>query len=126
MAKHQPLLGYNSYESNFLGMVNLGFRNEYKRTVSDLLLRSMVYMETPGTSIIERAHGQTGVMEGITVQFDAAFDKRNSRSASGLVVRDQMGALKASKTVLHENIPSLVGKMMIHRAIDLEGRWREN
>lgn len=78
------------------------------------------------TSIIERAHGQTGVMEGITVQFDAAFDKRNSRSASGLVVRDQMGALKASKTVLHENIPSLVGKMMIHRAIDLEGRWREN
>ncbi|KAK5803694.1 hypothetical protein PVK06_031343 [Gossypium arboreum] len=34
-----------------------------------------------------------------------AFDKRNYRSASSLVVRDQLGVLKGSKIILHENIP---------------------
>ncbi|XP_017628723.1 uncharacterized protein LOC108471648 [Gossypium arboreum] len=45
-------------------------------------------------------------MEGITAQFDIAFDRRNTRSTSGIVVRDHMGDLKASKTVIHEDIPT--------------------
>ncbi|TYH99451.1 hypothetical protein ES332_A11G067500v1 [Gossypium tomentosum] len=44
--------------------------------------------------------------KGITAQFDTAFDRRNTRSASGIVVRDHMGDLKASKTVIHEDIPT--------------------
>ncbi|MBA0814402.1 hypothetical protein Gohar_020234 [Gossypium harknessii] len=40
------------------------------------------------------------------IQFDAAFDIRNSRSASVLVVRDQKGVIKASKSILHSNVSS--------------------
>ncbi|MBA0819831.1 hypothetical protein Gohar_021515 [Gossypium harknessii] len=38
------------------------------------------------------------------IQFDAAFDIRNSRLTSGLVVRDQKGVIKASKSILHSNV----------------------
>ncbi|MBA0630302.1 hypothetical protein Godav_002416, partial [Gossypium davidsonii] len=38
--------------------------------------------------------------------FDATFDIRNSRSASVLVVRDQNGVIKASKSILHSNVSS--------------------
>nr|KJB31632.1 hypothetical protein B456_005G199400 [Gossypium raimondii] len=40
------------------------------------------------------------------IQFDAAFDIRKFRSASGMVVRDQDGAIRASKSTLHFNISS--------------------
>ncbi|MBA0878886.1 hypothetical protein Goshw_005291, partial [Gossypium schwendimanii] len=40
------------------------------------------------------------------IQFDAAFDTRNFRSASGIVVRDQNGVIKVSKLTLHSNISS--------------------
>ncbi|MBA0805393.1 hypothetical protein Gohar_004911 [Gossypium harknessii] len=42
----------------------------------------------------------------IIFNFDATFDKRNSKSASGLVVRGLMGAILASKIVLHNNVSS--------------------
>ncbi|KAK5802855.1 hypothetical protein PVK06_030481 [Gossypium arboreum] len=41
-----------------------------------------------------------------TVYFDAAFDKRTSRSASGLVVCGMEGDIMASKSVIHSNISS--------------------
>ncbi|KAB2008466.1 hypothetical protein ERO13_D10G091850v2, partial [Gossypium hirsutum] len=40
------------------------------------------------------------------IQFDAAFDIRISRLALGLVVQDQKGVIKASKSILHSNISS--------------------
>ncbi|KAK5803804.1 hypothetical protein PVK06_031453 [Gossypium arboreum] len=73
----------------------------------------------------KRVNSYTGVTEGITVQFDATFDRRNARSASGIVVLDQMGALKASKTVIHKDIPipftveALAGLDAIKLAIEM-------
>ncbi|MBA0861559.1 hypothetical protein Goshw_029044 [Gossypium schwendimanii] len=43
----------------------------------------------------------------VMIQFDAAFDKRNSKSILGLVVRGLMGEILASKIVLHNNVLSL-------------------
>ncbi|XP_040944280.1 uncharacterized protein [Gossypium hirsutum] len=40
------------------------------------------------------------------IQFDAAFDIRNFRSASGIIVRDQDGVIRALKSTLHFNISS--------------------
>lgn len=54
----------------------------------------------------KRGISYTGATEGIIAQFDAAFGRRNARFASGIVVRDQMGDLKASKIVIHEDIPT--------------------
>ncbi|XP_017622040.1 uncharacterized protein LOC108466202 [Gossypium arboreum] len=52
-------------------------------------------------SITENTHSQIEETSRSKVLFDAAFDGRNFRSASGVVVRDQMGV-----TTLHENISS--------------------
>ncbi|TYH20219.1 hypothetical protein ES288_A05G414100v1 [Gossypium darwinii] len=41
------------------------------------------------------------------IQFDAAFDNRDFRSASGLVVWGTMNKYLASKSILHNNIASL-------------------
>ncbi|MBA0765749.1 hypothetical protein Gotri_014902 [Gossypium trilobum] len=41
------------------------------------------------------------------IQFDAAFDIRNSRLVSGVVVWDQKAVIKASKSILHSNVSSL-------------------
>ncbi|MBA0603907.1 hypothetical protein Gorai_000019 [Gossypium raimondii] len=41
-----------------------------------------------------------------SIQFDAAFDINNSRSASGMVVRGQNGEITVSKSTLHSNISS--------------------
>ncbi|KAK5840461.1 hypothetical protein PVK06_009362 [Gossypium arboreum] len=93
-------------------------RNQYVHERKNISVRDMAQkisryiaelkgvQEKKLTSITERAHGQIEAMEGTTVQFDAAFDKINSRLASSLVVQDQMGTLKVLKVVLHENIPS--------------------
>ncbi|TYG92876.1 hypothetical protein ES288_A11G067200v1 [Gossypium darwinii] len=64
-----------------------------------------IRLKTP-TFHTKRAISHTRGMEGITAQFDTAFDRINTRSASGIVVRDHMGDLKASKTVIHEDIPT--------------------
>lgn len=40
------------------------------------------------------------------IQFDAAFDIRNFSSSSGMMVRDQDGVIRASKSTLHSNISS--------------------
>lgn len=42
----------------------------------------------------------------VTITFDAAFDKRILKSASGVVVWGQSGRFSATKTVLHKNVPS--------------------
>ncbi|KAG8486426.1 hypothetical protein CXB51_019901 [Gossypium anomalum] len=42
----------------------------------------------------------------VTVQFDAGFDNRNFKSASGLVVWGEGGRLMVKKTVLHKNVLS--------------------
>ncbi|KAK5783163.1 hypothetical protein PVK06_037671 [Gossypium arboreum] len=105
-------------------MANLGFLKEYNRAmplvhekkiipVRDLTRKVSNYiveldgirLKTP-TFHTKRAINHTGGMEGITAQFDIAFDRRNTRSTSGIVVRDHMGDLKASKTVIHEDIPT--------------------
>lgn len=44
----------------------------------------------------------------VTVYFDAAFDWRTSRSASGLIVCDTEGKIVASKSVIHFDMPSLL------------------
>ncbi|KAK5772462.1 hypothetical protein PVK06_048751 [Gossypium arboreum] len=54
----------------------------------------------------DRTYRLPEATEGITVQLDVAFDRRNARLTSGIVVRDQMGDLKALKSVLHDNILS--------------------
>ncbi|MBA0876893.1 hypothetical protein Goshw_015506 [Gossypium schwendimanii] len=41
------------------------------------------------------------------IQFDAAFDINNSRSASGIVARGQNGEVTVSKSTLHSNVSSL-------------------
>lgn len=41
-----------------------------------------------------------------TIQFDAAFDRRSSKSATGLVGWDQKGDLLVLKTVVHNNVSS--------------------
>ncbi|XP_040960280.1 uncharacterized protein [Gossypium hirsutum] len=41
-----------------------------------------------------------------TIHFDAAFDTNRYRSASGVIVRDWRGELRALKTTLHSNISS--------------------
>ncbi|TYH56581.1 hypothetical protein ES332_D08G029700v1 [Gossypium tomentosum] len=41
-----------------------------------------------------------------TIRFDAAFDTNRYRSASGVIVRDWRGELRALKTTLHSNISS--------------------
>ncbi|KAH1039228.1 hypothetical protein J1N35_040971 [Gossypium stocksii] len=53
-----------------------------------------------------KGHKQIERSTRVTVYFDAAFDKRSFRSASGLVVRNVMGEILASKTVIHSEIPS--------------------
>lgn len=42
----------------------------------------------------------------MTIQFDAAFDNRNFKSAFGLVVWGERGRLMAKKTVLYRNVQS--------------------
>ncbi|MFQ6641489.1 hypothetical protein Gotur_015953, partial [Gossypium turneri] len=41
-----------------------------------------------------------------SIQFDAAFDTNNSRSASGMVARGQNGEIAVSKSTLHSNVSS--------------------
>ncbi|PPD72767.1 hypothetical protein GOBAR_DD30329 [Gossypium barbadense] len=58
------------------------------------------------TSTPVRSQGQGGVELRESIQFDAAFDISNSRSASGIVARDQNGEIKVSKSTLHFNVSS--------------------
>ncbi|KAG8503655.1 hypothetical protein CXB51_001673 [Gossypium anomalum] len=55
---------------------------------------------------MDKIHNQNEEITRVSIQFDAAFDNRNSKSTSGLVVRDQMGEFTASKTIIHNNISS--------------------
>lgn len=41
------------------------------------------------------------------IQFDAAFDKRNFKSASSVVVWNRTGKLLTTRTFLNTNVPSL-------------------
>ncbi|MBA0675389.1 hypothetical protein Goari_016937, partial [Gossypium aridum] len=56
------------------------------------------------TTIGSPEHREEELSESI--QFDAAFDTNNSRSASGMVVRGQNGEIAASKSTLHSNVSS--------------------
>lgn len=51
----------------------------------------------------------------VTVYFDAAFDWRTSRSASGLIVCDTEGKIVASKSVIHFDMPSLLHHLCLQR-----------
>ncbi|KAG8496387.1 hypothetical protein CXB51_007614 [Gossypium anomalum] len=42
----------------------------------------------------------------VAIYFDVAFDQQSFRSASGLVVRDVVGNILASKSVLHSDVES--------------------
>lgn len=55
---------------------------------------------------VNKGHKQTARSTRVTVFFDAAFDKRSFRSASGLAVRDKGGGILVSKTVIHSDISS--------------------
>ncbi|MBA0717942.1 hypothetical protein Golax_005713 [Gossypium laxum] len=55
---------------------------------------------------VDRSYRQREENTRVTIQFDAAFNKRNSKSASSLVVRGPMGEILGSKTVLHNNVSS--------------------
>ncbi|MBA0620680.1 hypothetical protein Godav_006375 [Gossypium davidsonii] len=56
---------------------------------------------------IDRGHKQTERRTRVTIYFDAAFDKRSSKSISGLVIRDVGVEILASKTVIHTEVPYL-------------------
>ncbi|XP_040948611.1 uncharacterized protein [Gossypium hirsutum] len=56
-----------------------------------------------GTSARSRQSSQRGKN---AIFFDAAFDLKNSRSASGLVVCNEEGKIVAAKSTLHEDIAS--------------------
>ncbi|MBA0772522.1 hypothetical protein Gotri_007880 [Gossypium trilobum] len=56
---------------------------------------------------IDRGHKQTERRTRVTIYFDAAFDKRSSKSISGLVIRDVGGEILASNTVIHIEVPYL-------------------
>ncbi|KAK5793588.1 hypothetical protein PVK06_034740 [Gossypium arboreum] len=47
---------------------------------------------------------QSDTSSGMTIHFDAAFNRRDFKSMAGLVVRDQMGVILATKTILNSNV----------------------
>ncbi|XP_040934791.1 uncharacterized protein [Gossypium hirsutum] len=47
---------------------------------------------------------QSDTSSGMTIHFDAAFNRRDFKSMASLVVRDQMGVILATKTVLNSNV----------------------
>ncbi|KAA3467779.1 glycine, alanine and asparagine-rich protein-like [Gossypium australe] len=53
-----------------------------------------------------RIHRCKEILLKVKMHFDAAFDKRNSRSVSGVVVWGPMDEFLASKMILHNNVPS--------------------
>lgn len=55
---------------------------------------------------MDRIHSQNEEITRVPIQFNAAFDNKNSKSTSGLVIRDQMGEFSTSKTVIHKNVSS--------------------
>ncbi|MBA0846292.1 hypothetical protein Goarm_022880, partial [Gossypium armourianum] len=62
--------------------------------------------ERPLTLSVDRGQIQPERNRRVTIYFDATFDRRLSRSASGLVVRVLMGEILASKAVMHSAISS--------------------
>ncbi|MBA0551048.1 hypothetical protein Golob_021951 [Gossypium lobatum] len=62
--------------------------------------------ERPLTLSVDRGQIQPERNKRGTIYFDATFDRRLSRSASGLVVRVLMGEILASKAVMHSAISS--------------------
>ncbi|PPD73369.1 hypothetical protein GOBAR_DD29705 [Gossypium barbadense] len=58
------------------------------------------------TSDVDRRQRQHEGNTRVAIYFDAAFDRRFSKSASGLVVWGLMGEILASKTVLHTAMSS--------------------
>ncbi|KAA3469681.1 reverse transcriptase [Gossypium australe] len=52
------------------------------------------------------SHLQTPSNGRATIQFDAAYDARSLKSATGLLVRDEKGDILASKAIIHPNIAS--------------------
>ncbi|MBA0607645.1 hypothetical protein Godav_019920 [Gossypium davidsonii] len=60
----------------------------------------------PLTLSVDRGQIQPERNRRVTIYFDATFDRRLPRSASGLVVRVLMGEILASKAVMHSAISS--------------------
>ncbi|MBA0781220.1 hypothetical protein Gotri_002163 [Gossypium trilobum] len=60
------------------------------------------------TLSVDRGHIRPERNMRVRIYFDAAFDKRSSRSVSRLVVLDFMGEILASKIVMHNAISSLL------------------
>ncbi|MBA0817678.1 hypothetical protein Gohar_021955 [Gossypium harknessii] len=56
--------------------------------------------------ITYRSFSVQELTQNARIHFDAAYDSKTSRSASGLVGWDTRGNLMAIKTVIHRNIPS--------------------
>ncbi|KAH1064863.1 hypothetical protein J1N35_029850 [Gossypium stocksii] len=63
--------------------------------------------ERKSTSNMNCSHCHREPLNGVTITFDTAFNKRTFKSASGVVVWGRSGRLSATKTVLHTNVPSL-------------------
>ncbi|KAG8479140.1 hypothetical protein CXB51_029003 [Gossypium anomalum] len=61
-------------------------------------------LQFPGN--INRYYRSKEDIPRVTIQFDAAFDSRNYKSATGLVVWGLRGELLVSKTIIHNIIPS--------------------
>ncbi|KAG8492259.1 hypothetical protein CXB51_009918 [Gossypium anomalum] len=62
--------------------------------------------ERASTLTLRRNHRLQESYARVTIQFDAAFDYTNFKSASGLVVWSRSGRLIAMKTVLHRIVLS--------------------
>ncbi|KAK5775147.1 hypothetical protein PVK06_043016 [Gossypium arboreum] len=62
--------------------------------------------ERMSTLNTDRSHSQREANTRVTIQFNAAFDKRDFKSALSLVVWAQSGELLETKTVLNTNVPS--------------------
>ncbi|KAK5826118.1 hypothetical protein PVK06_021028 [Gossypium arboreum] len=74
---------------------------------------------------LARIHRCPETLPKVKIHFDAAFDKRTFRSASGVVLWGHRDGFLASKTVIHNNVPypfateALVGLEAIKLGISL-------
>lgn len=73
--------------------------------MQDLLLWLVVCLELKDLNTSSSHKHREGYTR-MTIQFDAAFDNRNFKSAFGLVVWGERGRLMAKKTVLYRNVQS--------------------
>ncbi|KAH1047367.1 hypothetical protein J1N35_038151 [Gossypium stocksii] len=63
-------------------------------------------IEKRHTLTVTRSINQRDTGSRVTIHFDAAFNKRDFKSIASMVVWDQLGVLRATKTVLNSNVSS--------------------